>query len=50
MVIYMHTVAQTLNLSQLIRVSGRLETGLKMDEKTAFVSLIRIVEAKWTQI
>lgn len=46
-VVYLSQSAQAISPSQTIRVSGRLETGLKMDPNTAFVSLIRIVEAQW---
>ena len=46
-VIYLAKSAATLTPSQIIRVAGRLETGAKMDPNTAFVSLVRIVEADW---
>ena len=46
-VVYMSAAAATLQPSQLIRVSGRLEAGAQMDPHTAFVSLVRIVEAEW---
>ena len=46
-VIYLSKAAATLSPSQVIRVAGRLETGAKMDPGTAFVSLVRIVEAEW---
>ena len=46
-VVYMSAAAAALQPSQLIRVSGRLEAGAKMDPRTAFVSLVRIVEAEW---
>lgn len=46
-VVYLSASAQVLQPSQLIRVSGRLESGAWMDPKTAFVSMVRIVEAEW---
>lgn len=46
-VVYLAASARTLSPSQIITVSGRLETGAKMDPNTAFVSLVRIVEAQW---
>ena len=46
-VIYLSASARTLSPSQIISVSGRLDTGAKMDANTAFVSLVRIVEAQW---
>lgn len=46
-VVYMAKAARTLEPSQLINVNGRLEAGLKMDPNTAFVSMVRIVEADW---
>lgn len=49
-VVYLSRAAATLSPSQIIRVSGRLETGAKMDPNTAFVSLIRIVEAQWQAV
>ncbi len=49
-VVYLSRAAATLSPSQVIRVSGRLETGAKMDPNTAFVSLVRIVEADWQAV
>ena len=46
-VVYLAASARTLSPSQIITVAGRLETGAKMDPNTAFVSLVRIVEAQW---
>ncbi len=46
-VVYLSQSAQSMSPSQLIHVAGTLELGLKMDQNTGFVSLIRIVEAQW---
>ena len=46
-VVYLSQSAQAMSPSQLIHVAGTLELGLKMDQDTGFVSLIRIVEAQW---
>ncbi len=46
-VVYLSKSAQALSPSQLISVTGKLDLGLKMDPNTAFVSLIRIVDAQW---
>ena len=49
-VVYLSQSAQAMSPSQLIHVAGTLEIGLKMDQDTGFVSLIRIIEAQWQTV
>ncbi len=42
--------AETIEPSYAIDVVGRLEHGMKVDQATGFVSLVRIVDATWRRV
>ena len=42
--------AEAVEPSYGIAVTGRLETGMEMDASTGFVSLVRLVEARWRAV
>lgn len=42
--------AETIEPSYAIDVSGTLEFGMKVDQATGFVSLVRIVDAVWRRV
>lgn len=49
-VVYLAASARTLEPSQTIEVAGTLETGIKVDSATGFVSLVRLVGAGWRTV